>query len=130
LVATGTTEEGVRWALSALTRFSYQLSGDLAIVRDDEIYSTDTRPIAAEEVLSMTVPITPTLAKMPIGVAIETPTPQQISEQPVIGVTSTKEYASPVAISSPRPRWQLPLLIVSVLSVIILVIVWFRNTRS
>jgi hypothetical protein len=124
LVATGTTEEGVHWALSAL---QFELNGNLAIVRDDKIYSTDTRPVVAEEVFSMTVSITPTLTELPIRVAVETPTPQPVSEQAVIDVTPTKEYVQPIATSSPRPRWLLPLLIVSVLSVIVLVVIWLRN---
>jgi hypothetical protein len=129
VVATGTTEEGVRWALSALSQSSPKLWGDLALVRRDEIYNTDTRPVVAEEVFSMTVSLTPAPAGTPIGVAVETPTPQQVSEQAVIDVTPTEEYVPSVNTSSPRPRWLLPLLIVSVLSIIIAVVMWLRNVK-
>ncbi len=142
VVATGTTEEGVRWAASALSRSYHGLRGNVALIRGDEIYSTDTRPVVAEEAISITTGLTPTPGETPVGAAAETPTPQAVSEQPpqtptpqqvseqtVPDVTPTREYAPPVATSPPQARWLFPLLIVSVLTVVISIVLAIRKAR-
>jgi hypothetical protein len=154
VAATGTTEEGVRWAMSALAQSYHKLTGDLALVRGDEIYNTDTRPVVAEEVFSMTVSLTPTPDETPIGAAVETPTPQQVPEQtstpftssqqdrsvktPTLQqapeqtgtrVTPTREYVQSANTTPPRPRWLFPLLIISVLAVVVSIVLSVRKAR-
>jgi len=129
VVATGTTEEGVHWAMSALSRSSYKLWGDLALVRGDQIYSTDTRPVAAEEVFSIPVSLTPTPGGTPVGVVLETPTPQPSSGLSGIRVTPTREYVPPATTGSSRPAWLVPLLIVSLLVVVGVIVLTVRKAR-
>jgi hypothetical protein len=123
VVATGTTDKGVHWATSALSQRPNPLRGDLAMVRGEEIYNADTRPVVAEEVFSMTVSLTPipTETPTPQGVLEEssqTPTPQQVSGQAVSSFVLTREPSPPVTTHSTRPKWMSALLVVSVLTVV------------
>jgi hypothetical protein len=135
VVATGTTEKGLQLALFALSRRSHELRGDLTLVRGNEMYSTDTRIVASPEALSTAVPITSTAISTRTSgqVAVVTPTPQETSVQPsqTPELQSTTEktvtipaegYVHPTSAEPTRPRWLIPLFIVSVLAVLVLFI--------
>jgi hypothetical protein len=129
VVATGTTEEGVGWAVSAIAQLSEGLRGDLAVVRGDEVYGTDTRPVVAEEVLTRTVSLTPTPASAatdtPVGAVTETPMPEQASEQAAMDVMPTVDRVPPGSVDPPRPKRLVPLLVIAVgVSTLVGAIVW------
>jgi len=142
VAATGTTEEGVHWALSALSEPADELRGNVVLARGDKVYSTDTRPVVVEEVFSMTVSLTPTPAETPVGAAVETPIPpevsgqlpqtptsHQISEQAVPGILLTREHGESVSVYSSRPKWLFLLLMVGVLTVVGSIVLAVRKAR-
>ena len=151
VIATGTTQAGVQMAISALTQTPNKLTGNLVMVRGENIYSTDTRALIAEEVFSNTIPFTSTLSETtaeeqpassqvpeqtstPVAasqqdILVNTPIPQQISATPTLpAMTPVREYTSP-EIGSSRPWWLILLLVVSILTIIISVVFWIRRAR-
>jgi len=140
MVVTGTTEEGVRWAASALSRLSYLFKGNMALVRGDQVYRTDTRPVSAEEVFTGTVSLTPASTGTPVRTAVATPTPQAWLEELIqtpmpqggagqaVAVTSTQE-SSALRVASSRPTWLILLLIVGLLAIAALIFLLVRKTR-
>jgi uncharacterized repeat protein (TIGR01451 family) len=75
LIVTGTTDEGISWAIDALTRFSWRLGGNLALVREGqagiEVQSIDTRRLTSGGIASSVATAVPELTP----VATITPTP-------------------------------------------------------
>jgi len=128
LVATGTTEESVRWAVSALAQ-RRQLTGNLAIVRNNEIYSTDTRPAAPVEVFTMTVPPASTPAGILSRATVVTSTAQPTPHQTMVQATATRDYTPSTDTSLSRPLWLIPLFIVSTLTIAVLVALSIRKAR-
>jgi hypothetical protein len=134
LIATGTTEAGVAWAMSALTDsdLSWRLSGNLALVREREVRAMDTRERAAEDVakvvatlmpeLTPKVTATPTLTMLPSATPTLTMLP---SVTPTLAATPTA-----TAVTNTRPVWLFPLLIASVLIVIGAVAVTIWQSRA
>jgi hypothetical protein len=140
VVATGTTDEGVSEALSALSRPSSALAGDLVIIKDDEAHSTDTRPLVATDVFSIPASLTATEGGEPGAATAETPTPEAVAEQPSqtlaeqqaptqtgVGVTPAGEDEQPASPGSSRPFWLIPLLIVGVLTIVGAIILTMRK---
>jgi hypothetical protein len=138
VIATGTTDTGVNWALSALTQFYDQLSGDLVLARGNKLYTADTRAAAAQEVFTNTTALTPTVTAAaaptptPSPASAQTPTPTAVSqaearaEAPTLAPAPTKAYAIPEVIGT-RPWWLLALLVISLLAIAVLIIVVIRR---
>jgi hypothetical protein len=129
LAVTGTTDEGVGWALASLTdrELSRLLSGNLALVRDQEVRSMDTRKVAPEVVAAITQRIeasfasSDTLAMAPATAVPPTLTPAPAALEPTAPppiATPVPELAAPVD-GPGRPEWLIPLLIVSALIVVV-----------
>ena len=132
LVVTGTTAEGVTWALTSLTdsQLSWRLSGNLALVRDREVRSMDTREIVPEGVVAITQGIEPNL--VPVATPTLTPTTTlspSLAVTPTAIAQMTSETAPPVTGRS-QPVWLVPLLILSALLVVISVGIAVRQARS
>lgn len=135
LVATGTTDEGVAWALNALTdeRLSYKLDGNLVLVaQEEDVRATDTRAQVAQEqpgisyadlvsamITEATVTPMPTPTATPEAMATPTPMGTPIS---------AAGTAAPAARSG--PVWLIPLLIISILIVAGAVGIYVWQSRS
>lgn len=84
LAGTGTTDEGVGWAIRALTHgsLSWQLKGNLALIRDTSIKSLDTRALSRGYVAAAVATAVPEMTSetKPVGEApTPTPTPASIT---------------------------------------------------
>ncbi len=136
LAVTGTTDKGVSWAVNALSRSNSGLKGDLAIVRGDQVYSVDTRPVSVGQVFtgtvvptingSVTQTATPTVKETPTRNGVKTPTPQPIAMEIKTLIPST-EYSQTEPIGPFRPVWLVPLLLVSLAVLAGLVLVAIRR---
>jgi uncharacterized repeat protein (TIGR01451 family) len=126
LAVTGTTDEGVGWALAALTdsKYIWRLSGNLALIRDQDVRSMDTRHTAPEVVATVIQGLEPDLvtsatstlaptATLPPSLSATSTAPEPDTPTPVIS-----EVASSVEGSS-QPEWLIPLLIASALVVVL-----------
>jgi hypothetical protein len=112
LVVTGTTPEGVQWAMDTLTdeETYYQLSGDLAFIRGERIESFDSAkfirgPLVAaveevagegEEVALQAAPATPTATAQAVGLA---------PAEPETGASVPDNYLPQSPPSSTTVRW-------------------------
>ncbi len=120
LVATGTTEEGVGWALDTLIepRLISQLAGNLAMIRAKSVDSIDTRKYSPGVVPEL-VGLTPVPTSEPTPTPSPTPTPTRITPQ---------------VSDEPPPRedrsfWVAPLLIISAITVIVAALIGWRQAR-
>lgn len=117
LVATGTTDKGVNWALNALTddELKWGLSGNLVLVRGDEMETMDTRE-EAESVIRVTQNLMPELT--PQATVAPTPTatvePATPTAQPTVAIGTLSPDQVTSRASAGRPAWLLPLLIVAI----------------
>jgi len=144
LVVTGSTSEGVSWALEALTdeALSRKLDGNLAtIVKKGEMRVTDTRgtpePYAQTTFTPPTLitTMTPEATLTPLSVSpTPTPTPA-ITATPRPGATTSDE-TTPTAENTPavkvntRPIWMAPLLVLSLIAVVVIVWLALRQAKS
>ncbi len=118
LAVMGTTAEGLGWALDALNDsvLQSQLSGNLALIRGQQVQSVDTRQFTPSQVVTITQFLGPgTIARM------ETPTPVPPTATPVPPTPASLETPPPATVSYGRPAWLLPLLVVSALLVVVLI---------
>jgi len=115
LAVTGTTEEGVEWAVPWLTNSSlrWQLAGNLAMTDGDEVHTIDTRRLTSSGEAEALATIVPGLT--PVATVAVTPTPTETS----IPTTST----------STRPGWLMPVVAFMVLAVIVTFVVAIQQAR-
>jgi len=116
LAITGTTEEGVAWAVQALTgQLVGRLRGNLALVREggEEVQSIDTRTLTSSGLASA---ITTAVPELTPAVTI-TPT----SESEMSGSTPVTPIPSPAGTKedeSGKPVWLIPLVVVTMVVVL------------
>ncbi len=133
LVTTGTTDEGVDWALNALVddRLKWRLAGNLVLVRGDEIETVDTRgeTESATQITRAFVPeLTPQATVAPTPTPIAAPTTPATIPTTAIG-TLTPSQAAP-QVSTGRPMWLLPLLIAAVIAAAVGIGITLRQGKS
>jgi hypothetical protein len=119
LAVTGTTDEGVGWAIRALVDSSWRLKGNLALVRDQEIYSTDTRRLTRSGKAAGAATAIPELT--PVGTP--SPTPPGATPAPSVVTSGTPLSPSPGLPDYKRPAWLIPLVIVIVLAVAVILVI-------
>jgi len=136
LAVTGTTDEGLVWALTSLTdvKLQRELTGNLALIRDRQVRSIDTREKTADEVVAFTqvvVPsVTPIVMLEPTPTATVSPTPTAtLTPTPTAVAQAASDMASP-PVGRYQPVWLIPLLILSVLTVLVAVGIAIRQARS
>lgn len=131
LVATGTTDEGVKLALNALIerQLSSQLAGNLALVRENSIDTVDTRNYEPETVADIVDVFISQPTPEPEPTSLPSPTPLP-TVMPTPTVMSTPSVISAPAVDSVRPVWLVPLLIVSAMVVVIAVSIGLWRSRS
>ncbi|MBN1453545.1 MAG: cellulose biosynthesis cyclic di-GMP-binding regulatory protein BcsB [Anaerolineales bacterium] len=140
MVVTGSTDEGVAWAMNALTNQTLrdQLSGNLAILTQQGVLqTTDTRskaPAGSLEEFYSELMASLFKATTTPETRIE-PTPTAAPTQPPAATTATlNPIAAPVSTpdtSAQRthPIWIVPLLILSALVVLIAALIYLRKNR-
>ena len=129
LAATGTTDLGISWAARALAASNRlgQLKGNLALLRDVEVFTTDTRNLTASGKVAAVTTAVPEATV--VGTATPTPAPiaTQAPETP-----SSSDQASSFGQPS-RPAW-LPTVIVGGVAIIVVIlgiVIWqARRARS
>lgn len=118
LAVTGTTDEGVGWAIRALIDddLIWQIAGNLALVRDREIHSTDTRGLTRSGQAAEAATALPELT--PMG----TPTPTQptVASTPLATAIAAPLSPSPSPPDYERPTWLILLVIATVLAVAVI----------
>jgi uncharacterized repeat protein (TIGR01451 family) len=120
LAVTGTSDEGVTWATRSLLNSSLrqQLEGDLALIRDQEIQALDTRKLTRGE----------------LGTAVSTAVPELTLVVTVTPTATPTRLAVPTAMPAAqssektRPGWLIPLVVVTILTVVIIFAVTIRRS--
>jgi hypothetical protein len=133
LVVTGSTDEGVSWAIDALTdsALSRKLAGNLVtVVREGEVQAADTRAPKAEKETGMSyselvAAMTPEAAVTPTP----TMTPPPAAPTPT-AVMPTIPIDKSVAIANRRPVWFIPVLSISVLTMVAAVGLYVWQNRG
>lgn len=132
LIATGSTDEGVTWALDALTddNLRYQLAGNLAILaHENTIRTTDTREQPTDYTELFSQPLAPLMVPKVTATPMPTATPSPtITPSPT--AIPLAEGATTPAVVRQRPIWLFPLLIVSVLTVAVTVGIALWRARN
>ncbi|GAB4534086.1 MAG: hypothetical protein Kow0063_16810 [Anaerolineae bacterium] len=102
LVVTGTLDEGVAWAAEALSRQSWRLDGNLALIRQqgEEIYTIDTRRLTSHGMVSAVTTAVPELTP----VATSTPTSQAVAANENTRTTPTLPAATAMPMGG-LPTW-------------------------
>ena len=118
LAVTGTRDEGVAWAIRSLVNRPWDLEGNLALIRDQDIRTLDTRTLTRGGVaaaVSMVVPeLTPlTTTARPLATTTPMLTPPPTPTMPAVPDVSTT--ASP---KSNRPVWLFPLVVSTAIAVL------------
>jgi hypothetical protein len=118
LAVTGTTDEGVGWAIRALADddLIWQIEGNLTLMRDREIHNTDTRGLTPSGQAAEAATALPELT--PMG----TPTPTQltVASTPLATAIATPLSPSPSPPDYERPTWLILLVIATVLAVAVI----------
>lgn len=126
LIVTGTTEESIDWAAQTLLSDSVQrLKGNIALIRDLTVSSFDTRELigaAVPAAMATAVPemITETVAAdASTSVTQSTPAPIKVE---VSNTSQTQGNSSPI--------WLVPLVVGTVLVVLAIMVVAFRQAQQ
>lgn len=139
LVVTGSTAEGVAWALEALTNedLAGKLNGNLAtLIEKGEMRVTDTRGTPDPYAEITRTPPTLVTTMTPEATVTPMPASPTPTATPAPTHTPTPDSAPEAIESSPsvtvttRPRWLAPLLVLSLIAVIAVVVLALRRTRS
>ena len=115
LAVTGTTDEGVRWAARVLDTRPWALKGDLALIRGDDIKTTDTRGLTHNGVTAAMATAVPEMTPAPAASPTSTP-----------GVSASGQASQ----RSGRPAWLIPLVGLTGLAVVAIFAVAFWQRRQ
>ncbi len=139
LILTGTTDEGVQWAINAVTDKApaWNLAGNLALAQGRNVRSIDTTQRTTREMVELIATALPimtpqsTVTPQPTetlpSVSTPTPSPAETATITAIVTRSSHEQTAPPQV---RPFWLIPLLIVSVLAVIGASVIMIWKSRS
>jgi uncharacterized repeat protein (TIGR01451 family) len=120
LAVTGTTDEGVKGAVDVLANRSWVLSGDLALIKDAEVSTMDTRGLTSSGAAMSLATAVPEMT--PVGTATATAEPTASSPKP------GGFAAEPTPRAAGRPAWLIPL--VGVNGLLVLGILAFAVWRA
>jgi len=123
LAVTGTTDEGVKGAADVLANRPGALRGNLALIRDGEVNTIDTREYASS---GAAISLATALPEMtPVAAATATPGPAATTSAPDVSV------AGATSGGTGRPKWLVPLVGVNGLVVVgIIAFAIWRSRRS
>lgn len=139
LVVTGTQDEAVAWAASALNRQSWRFIGNLALVREGtegmEVYSVDTRRLTSSSQATTLLTAVPELT--PVATPTVTPTldsgANNSSITPTLTLTPSEENLPDPAVAEGLPGWATIFIGVTAIAVIAIFVIaiWrFRRQRG
>lgn len=116
LAVTGTTDEGVAWAVRALTgQLARRLRGNLALVREggEEVQSIDTRTLTSSGVASVVATAVPEFTP----VATITSTPESETSGNTL-LTPVPSSTGPMEDRSRKPVWLIPFVVIAMIVVL------------
>jgi uncharacterized repeat protein (TIGR01451 family) len=116
LAVTGTRDEGVTWATRSLVSRPWDLEGNLALIRDQDIKTLDTRTLTRGGVaaaVSMAVPELTPLTATTTSLATTTP---MLTPPPTPTMLAVPDVSTTV--SPKRPVWLFPLVVSTAIAVL------------
>jgi hypothetical protein len=120
LAISGTTDTGVQWALQRLLTNSNALGrSDLALIKENQIESVDTRGVSKNDIAKAVATVVPELSPVPTETATASPL---LTSTPSATLSQTPSQNS-------RPIWLIPLVVVNGLLVIVILGLAFWQTR-
>jgi len=133
LAVTGTSDLGVEWAARLLADAGqlWRLEGNLALLRDEEIFTIDTRGLTASGQVAAVATAIPEATV--VGIA----TPPPLSTATVVGIATPAPLATAQAADSPGdlvpypmfPPWLIPVIIAGVLAIFVILVIAYWQTR-
>jgi len=109
LAVTGTSDEGVQWAVDALASQSWSLAGNLSLVREKRIQTIDTRLLTRSGMAMALKTAVPEVITQTITLVEPTVT----STLPLTGTTTVSERDSTITpVGQTPPRWLVPFVVV------------------
>jgi uncharacterized repeat protein (TIGR01451 family) len=127
LAITGTNDESVEEALDVLIYQLWTLDGDLALVRDGEVNTIDTRGLTTYGMATAVATVVPEMA--PVVTATTALTQSAPGPMPMIPGPTPGISGSPGPTRASRPRWLMPLVGVNGLMIIAILAVAFWRAR-
>jgi hypothetical protein len=126
LVVTGTRDEGVTWAASALNRQAWRFEGNLALVREAEegivVRSFDTRRLTSSGQAGILLTVVPDLTS--VVTATVTPTPTMRTDTiDITPVPTTVSLSDAPAAENQLPIWVIGFLGVTGVTIVIILAV-------
>ena len=123
LAVTGAIDESVKWAVDVLADRPWVLKGNLAIVRDDEVNTIDTRRLTRGGVAMAVATAVPEMTPLAAitATAMATPLPP--------GPTPSVSAAEQISEGAGRPMWLIPLVGITGLIVIAILAIAFWQAR-
>jgi hypothetical protein len=128
LAVTGTTENGLNWAVNVMSyRTGALKSGNLAVIKGSEVNTIDTRELTRGGMGMAVMTAVPEMIPMATAVTTTTATitPIPPAPNPTPGVSASKQV---LARSNP-PGWLVPLVGMTVLAVIAILVFALRQAR-
>lgn len=127
LAVTGTTGEGVKGALATLVNRPWTLQGNLALVRDDEVSTIDTRGLTKSGVaIAVTTAIPEVITGTEEALIAEREATSTLPAPP--SPTSNPLPTEQVSVAAERPAWLIPL--VGTIGLIVIAIFAFAFWQS
>jgi uncharacterized repeat protein (TIGR01451 family) len=117
LAVTGTTVEGIGWAVNALGTLRWALEGNLAVIRGEDVSAIDTRGLLSSGMLAAMATAVPEMTTVATVTPMPSPTPG-----------SSANEGAPAAPN--RPVWLIPLVGIVGLAVIAIFAIAFRQARQ
>jgi uncharacterized repeat protein (TIGR01451 family) len=118
LAITGTTDKGAKEAMDILLYQPWQLKGNLALVRNNQVKTIDTRGLTKAGAAAALVTAVPQMSPAPTG-----------SVSPSSSAGSTPSAPASKASALGRPAWLVPLVGTSGLVILVILVIAFWQAR-
>lgn len=140
LVVTGTTDEGLRWALdvAAGNEATWQLNGNLAVLtREEQVHTADTRKPTPQSQAELPVEVTTLLTPELTPTSTPLTTTETMTSTGIVptATASLDAFVTPATNDvkiedAPKPFWLVPLLVLSIIVVVVTVGIAVWQARS
>ena len=118
LAITGTTDKSAKEAMDILLYQPWQLEGNLALVRNNQVKTIDTRGLTKAGAAAARVTAVPQMSPAPTG-----------SVSPSSSAGSTPSAPASKASALDRPAWLVPLVGVTGLAILVILVIAFWQAR-
>jgi hypothetical protein len=126
LVATGTTDESIKWAIDVLIDQTWVLEGNLTLITSDAIHTIDTRGLTSDSIAMAVATAVPEMTPVATSMVAPTPSPPGPTPTPSEPIVSDSE---PGFTPTRRPTWLIPLVAATGLIVIAIFALAFWQAR-